>query len=316
LLNGNAGNGAVVFGGTVTVEGASFLGAGEFAGAVHLADRAIATTISEYATTFSGSIIVSGAAELRVGQNGILSSNPSDEYGAVISGVISAGVENSVLKVTNLGFADIDFRASLKAPEGKSLQVLIDGSLSPIELSDANQTVSGNGIIGNPLTVSGGATISPGASAGTLTVDAAMTIGPGAVYDWEADGPSGASASTASDLLRVNGVLEFTADASNPWMLSLLPTAADALAMGGSWLIASAQRIVGFDPDAVVVAGLPMSSPSIGSPNAIFAVEQRGESLYLIAAIPEPASGGLALILIAQFGATARRAIRSSAAAC
>src|SRR5690606_22736625 len=129
-----------------------------------------------------------------------------------------------------------DFRASLQVTEGKRLQVLIDGSASPLDLNDTSQIVTGNGIIGNPVSVSGVATISPGASAGTLTVDAAMTIGPGAVYDWDADDLSDASASTASDLLRVNGVLEFTADASNPWILEFLPTAAEALARGGSWL--------------------------------------------------------------------------------
>lgn len=84
-----------------------------------------------------------------------------------------------VAELDIVGGSNIDFRASLKAPENTVLAVTFNGLSVPIELAGGFVSASGTGTLRNDLVVTSGATIQPGDSVGLLTIDGNTTIGDG-----------------------------------------------------------------------------------------------------------------------------------------
>ncbi|MCX5653831.1 MAG: autotransporter-associated beta strand repeat-containing protein, partial [Planctomycetota bacterium] len=118
-----------------------------------------------------------------------------------------------------------------------------------------NYTVSGTGTLGGTgaitlaagktVTVQSGGTLAPGASVGTLTINNNMTLDKGGAYLWEIDNTSGTPGADW-DLLKVNGTLNITADATDKFLIKV---ASGAPAASGVFTIAETSGIVGFDPN-------------------------------------------------------------------
>jgi hypothetical protein len=102
---------------------------------------------------------------------------------------------------------------------GGDLRLEFD-SVSPLELTGAGTSVTGNGTLRSDTVLSNGAAIAPGNSPGMLTVDGYLTFGPAALYEWEVVGDAGVSG-IDWDLLVVDGTLTFSATPDSPWILEI-----------------------------------------------------------------------------------------------
>ena len=161
----------------------------------------------------------------------------------------------------------------------------------------AGQTLAGSGTVEGSVAIGTGATLSPGASPGTLTVTGNVTFGAGGNYNWQALDFGGTAGSASGwDLLSVGGTLDVAATSGSPYAINLWSLSGVApdvngsavnwnSAQNGSWKIASAVGgITGFAADKFAVntaatngtAGFT-NDPAGGS----FAVVQDGNDLVL-----------------------------------
>lgn len=266
------------------------IGGVEVLGPLFLQDESRLTVIGDTLTQLEGDLFIGSYVELEYGTTLINRDDASTENGAThLTGTIIADASDAVLNLIDRGLDELVFEVNLEASLGKSLTLLKDGKRMRTELSGAGNGVTGDGTIGADVNLSGGATISPGASPGKLTIDGATTIGPDAVYEWELDDIVG-GAGVASDLLQVEGILEFTATPDAPWVFEINELN-DALVFEDSeWLVAVADEIAGFDPAAVEIVASNVNSTFQKSMGDRFAIEARGNQLFLTLTVPEPPS--------------------------
>ena len=128
-----------------------------------------------------------------------------------------------------------------------------------------------------------------------------MTIAPGAIYQWElADSLGVAGQSSGWDLLAVGSMLALEATPVAKWTLRIDPLFASpavetppAGLQSTQWLIASANSLVGFDPEAVTIdrSALVAARPQYGAGR--FSVAAQGNDLMLVYQVPEPTSAAV-----------------------
>jgi autotransporter-associated beta strand protein len=160
------------------------------------------------------------------------------------------------------------------------------------------QTLAGNGTVEGSVTLSAGATLSPGASPGALTVTGSATLGAGGNYNWQVYDASGTSGSTTGwDLLSVGGALDVAATSVDPFKINLWSLSGVAPEVSGSasnfnsaqnytWKIASAGGgISGFAANKFLIStsatnGTGGFANSLGG--GTFSIAQSGNDLNLV----------------------------------
>ena len=162
----------------------------------------------------------------------------------------------------------------------------------------AGATLAGTGTVGGQVGLAANATLSPGASAGTLSFARGVSLAGGGNYNWQIlDAAGSAGSTTGWDLLSVSGTLAINASAANPFKLNLWSLAATAPDVSGNaanfsptqsstWRIASAAGgITGFASDAFVINTAPTNGTG-GFTNPIgfgtFSVALAGNDLNLV----------------------------------
>ena len=160
-------------------------------------------------------------------------------------------------------------------------------------------TFAGTGSTTGPLVLNSGATVSPGASPGTLSVGATTFAG-GANYTFEINNPGG-TAGTQWDLLSISGALTITATAGNPFTVNLssLDLSNTAALVTGfssansySWLfVTTTGGITGFNAGAFQY-NTSLFQNSLGAGH--FFVSNVGNDLLLnFTPVPEPSTYAL-----------------------
>jgi hypothetical protein len=130
----------------------------------------------------------------------------------------------------------------------------------------AGATLSGSGHIDAPTTIARAATISPGASPGTLSFSSGLTFEAGGNYNWQLLDPNGsAGGANGWDLISVGGTFTITATPASPFRINLWTLAATGPDVSGaavgfdpaqsySWkLVSTTGSISGFSPDKFTV---------------------------------------------------------------
>jgi fibronectin-binding autotransporter adhesin len=135
------------------------------------------------------------------------------------------------------------------------------GATGPVTVA-SGATLGGIGTVGGDTTIESGATLTPGASPGTLTFAQGLTLAAGGNYNWQILNASGTAGDTNGwDLVSVGGALNVASTSADPFKInlwSLSSTAPDVngnalnfdASQGFTWKIASATGgITGFDAD-------------------------------------------------------------------
>ncbi|TWT87190.1 hypothetical protein Mal64_27280 [Pseudobythopirellula maris] len=282
-----------------------------FEGRLVLGDHAQVTSRTHYNAFFfvSEAPLVEVAGQLDVGADNVWRTELAK---LKVSGSIRAHAADSAIDFHGLA-AMIDFsEAELIVESGRSLSITVNGQSLPMEFDSAEARLAGGGSFQGDFALSGGATIAPGASPGELTIDGDLELGVGAVYEWELDDPA-AGPGVGWDFLDIEGVLSCNAAPGSPWVFEIAGFGGAVGLREGEWIIATAEAIEGFDPASVVVSLGLSSATSSGPAVERFSVEQRGDDLYLVMAVPEPASvvGLLSLCLAIVPSRRARSASRA-----
>jgi autotransporter-associated beta strand protein/T5SS/PEP-CTERM-associated repeat protein len=178
-----------------------------------------------------------------------------------------------------------------------TLRLEPNSSITSAVTVDSGASLAGSGTVEGSVVIGTGATLSPGASPGTLTVSGNVTLGSGGNYNWQVYDAAGTAGSTTGwDLLSVGGVLDVAATSAdrvnlNLWSLSGVSPDVNGSAVNfnsaqnGSWTIASAAGgITGFAADKFTV-NTAAANGAAGFANDLaggsFAVVQQGNDLLL-----------------------------------
>jgi autotransporter-associated beta strand protein len=130
------------------------------------------------------------------------------------------------------------------------------------------QTLAGTGTVAaSVLGVGAGATLSPGASPGTLTLSGSVTFGSGGNYNWQMLSGTGAAGATSTwDLVNIAGSLSIASTSADPFKINLWTLSGISPDVSGSatnfspssnytWKIASATGgISGFAADKFLIS--------------------------------------------------------------
>jgi fibronectin-binding autotransporter adhesin len=260
------------------------------------------TMVFARAISGGGSVLVEdGTLELTASNNTYTGS--SQITGGTLAVGAAGAVTSSLVQIDSAGSFDVTAKvAGYEVP--------------------ATQTLSGSGTVVGSLVLGGGATLSPGASPGTLSVSQDTTFAGGGNYNWQVldAATGGAGQSTGWDLLSLGGSLTITATSVSPfnvnlWSLSATGPDTDGPALNfdpsqpGSWTLVTAPGgISGFSADAFQVVTAAANGTG-GFANDLagggFSVAQSGNSLNLVfAPVPEPA--------VAILGATGAAALATA----
>jgi hypothetical protein len=180
----------------------------------------------------------------------------------------------------------------------------------------ANQTLAGTGTVtGSVGLTSLTSVLSPGNSPGILPFGTSQSWN-SFTYDWESNDWTGTVAGTAFDQIAITGGL--TLSPSGSYQLDLLSLTAGNISgtipnyvdQDRTWTIVSTTAgITGFDASKwnIVTTGF---TGVTGTSGRTFSVQQTGNSIELVYAVPEPATLGLAAAvgLLAAAGVARRRA--------
>jgi fibronectin-binding autotransporter adhesin len=142
--------------------------------------------------------------------------------------VNGADAVNDVLSVTKTGggtwvLSGSNTYTGTTAVSSGALLVNGDQSLATGAVSVASgATLGGTGIIGGVTTLASAATLSPGASPGTLTFTQALSFTSGANYNWQMLSATGtAGAASSWDLVNVVGGLSIDSTSADPFKINL-----------------------------------------------------------------------------------------------
>lgn len=187
-------------------------------------------------------------------------------------------------------------RSSVRLAQGASLAIVEDGAPGRVSLGEPNKSLAGEGTLVSNVSLSDGAGVSPGRSAGQLAVVGAATVGGGAIYEWETADTTG-QAGVDWDLWRTDGELTFEATPDDPWVLRVNGLPGLDLEPHEPWLIATAESVHGFDPASVRidVAGLSETHPAVTAEQFSLHVEGGEVRLQFV---PEPAAVSMAAAMI------------------
>jgi autotransporter-associated beta strand protein len=182
------------------------------------------------------------------------------------------------------------------------------GGTSAVSLS-GGATLAGSGTVTGPTTIGSFATVSPGASPGTLTFGGNLLWNSGGSYNWQMLSATGTAGQTSTwDLITVGGTLDIGATSASPFAVNLWTLSSIAPDVSGSasgfnpaqnytWRIASATGgITGFAADKFVI-GVSSTNGTGGFANDLaggtFSLAQSGNDLNLVFS----ASGGAPTVI-------------------
>jgi fibronectin-binding autotransporter adhesin len=163
---------------------------------------------------------------------------------------------------------------------------------------NAGGTLGGTGVVDGPTTLAAGATLSPGASPGTLSFTQGLSLTGGAAYDWQIlSGTGSAGALVGWDLLATNGALDVAATSADPFKVNLWTLAGTGPDVSGpmsgfnaaqnyTWKIATAAGgITNFAADKfTIVTGATNGTGGFANAygTGTFSLEQAGNDLNLV----------------------------------
>ena len=162
----------------------------------------------------------------------------------------------------------------------------------------STQTIGGSGTVAGTLAVGSGATLSPGASPGTLTLSGSLTMGGGGNYNWQMLSATGTAGAVSSwDLVSVGGPLTIASTSADPFKINLWTLSGGSPDVSGTaanfngssnatWKIATATGgISGFAADKFAISTSATNGTG-GFANAFgtgtFSIAQSGNDLNLV----------------------------------
>ena len=228
----------------------------------------------------TGSLVKSGA--------GVLTFGTAQSYTgptSIDAGTLSLG-ENGSLGASS--------RITVAAGASFSVADVLSGAYAV----PTTQTLGGDGTVTGAISVANGATVSPGASPGTLTITDNVTFGSGGNYNWQMLSATGTAGMTTSwDLVNVGGTLSIASTSADPFKVNLWTLSSIAPDVSGSsatfnagqsysWKIASAAGgITGFAADKFLIA-TGATNGTGGFANGLnggsFSIAQSGNDLNLV----------------------------------
>ncbi|MGI9178786.1 MAG: autotransporter-associated beta strand repeat-containing protein, partial [Pirellulales bacterium] len=185
------------------------------------------------------------------------------------------------------------------AVQAGTLRVDGDSSLAKGDVTIASgATLAGTGTVGGGTIIQSGATLSPGASPGTLAFAGNLTWNSGGNYNWQMlSGTGTAGSASAWDLVTAGGTIAIASTAVDPFRINLWTLASIAPDVSGSaanfnpaqsatWTIASATGgITGFASNKFVITTSATNGTG-GFANAYgsgtFSIAQSGNDLNLV----------------------------------
>ena len=212
----------------------------------------------------------------------------------VLGGTITGGnvfVNNGSLAVAPAASIAAVPRISILASGTFDVTQLGSGYVVP-----GGQSLAGAGVVSGSVTMSSGATVSPGSNLGTMSVTQGVTLGSGGNYNWQITSGSGVAGSSW-DLFSVGGGLSIGSTATSPFKINLWSLSATNPDVSGSaanfnattnytWTIATAAGgISGFAADKFLINTSGTNGTS-GFANAFgngtFSLAQSGNDLNLV----------------------------------
>ena len=146
------------------------------AGTVHLPSNSNVFGLSSLKNSFLNSVsdrLVDVSGVLSVGHNTTWSLLTSK---LTVTGTIESDAADASINFVGLNnWLQLD-GVNLSVQKGQSLSVLVNGDQHEMHLTGSSKRLTGNGTLGNSVTLTEGAAISPGNSAGLLTVDGDVTL--------------------------------------------------------------------------------------------------------------------------------------------
>jgi fibronectin-binding autotransporter adhesin len=274
-----------------------------------------AATFADVALPSAGSVILNKddarTFDLTISSNtaltGDLSIDTSQQAANPVGDVILSGVFSGAGGLVKLGSGEsgrliLSGANSYEGPTSVTTGALLvngDQSLAtgPVTVA-TGATLGGTGIVGGGTTIETGATLSPGASPGTLSFTQGMTLAAGGNYNWQMLSATGvAGAPDAWDLINVTGSLAIDATSADPFRLNLWTLATTGPDVSGpaanfdptqsyAWTIASAAGgVTGFAADKFYVETAAVNGTD-GFANffdtGTFAVNLEGNDLQLV----------------------------------
>jgi autotransporter-associated beta strand protein len=235
----------------------------------------------------TGTLVKSGA--------GVLTFGTAQSYTGPTS------IEAGTLSLGETGSVAASSRITVGAGASFSVADVLTGAYAV----PATQTLGGDGTVVGGVAIAGGATVSPGASPGTLTITDNVTLGSGGNYNWQMLSATGtAGVSTSWDLLNVGGTLSIASTSADPFKVNLWTLAGISPDVSGSaanfdagqsysWKIATASGgITGFAANKFLIATSATNGTG-GFANDLdsgsFSVAQNGNDLNLVFTSAAPA---------------------------
>jgi len=270
------------------------------------------TVANEKSLTFTGSVTLgSSTRTLNIGVGSTVAGKFVEFAGAVegAGGITKSGSGMAVFSAANTytGLTSVT-TGTLRLAAGGSINAssrvtvgagaVFDATAVGTYIVPATQTLAGSGTMLGTIVTGSGATISPGASPGTLTFDGSLTFGGGGNYSWQILSGTGTAGSTdAWDLVNVTGGLSIDATSADPFHVNLWTLSSITPDVSGSaanfdpyqnytWTIASAAGgITGFAADKFAIATSATNGTG-GFANAIgtgsFGMALDGNNLNLV----------------------------------
>ncbi|QNN24922.1 hypothetical protein HED60_22455 [Planctomycetales bacterium ZRK34] len=236
---------SITLAGNVAMEGGTLtsISGGKISGGVQFLQNTTFTLDS--ASTFSGSVaiaddvnlVVDGPAKLTM--SGVTTVGRDSQVTLVggaslnLAGRIESGGDDATI---NLLGDSVTLAASYRVHADQSLTVLRDGIAPTLTVTGSSKSVSGTGTLTNDLVVTGGATVRPGLSIGTLNLGGNLTLDATAKVDIEID-------TDAADCVAITGDVALAGTLN----LALLKDAAPAPGQVYEILTYNGQRTGRFD---------------------------------------------------------------------
>jgi autotransporter-associated beta strand protein len=290
-------SGANTYSGTTTVSGGTLqignsgttgnLGTGPVVNNATLVFKRSDDIAYDLDITGTGTLVKSGA--------GVLTFGTAQSYTGATS------IEAGTLSLGENGSVAASSRITVGAGASFSVADVLTGAYAV----PATQTLGGDGTVVGGVAIAGGATVSPGASPGTLTITDNVTLGSGGNYNWQMLSATGtAGVSTSWDLLNVGGTLSIASTSADPFKVNLWTLAGISPDVSGSaanfdagqsysWKIATASGgITGFAANKFLIATSATNGTG-GFANDLnsgsFSIAQSGNDLNLVFTSAAPA---------------------------
>ncbi len=238
--------------------------------------------------SFTSKLTGSGSLT-KTGDGALVLSNAANDFGG------DTTIDAGTLRLT--GSSTLDGSSTITVAGGATFDV---SGVTGSDYGLANgQTLTGGGDVLGALSIADGSILSPGNSPGTISLQDTTWAG-GGHYLWEInDGAGTQGADPGWDSVNIDGTLDITATAGNPFVIDITslqldntPGLADFDGQVEFWVIATASGgISGFNPD-----NFDLNTDAFQNGFGGFQITQAGNSIVL-GHVPEPST--LLLLLLA-----------------